>query len=151
VTGDPAIEARIRTAQIVAGGLVMGVLTFTAVVVALVVTGAMGSPPAAGLASLPVFGAFGAAVLLVVTPVVRRRILETGPAGDRDTVVGRWFTATIVAMALREGAGILGLALSLVAGSATWAAAFGVASVAAIILSWPRGEDLRERLRRLPS
>jgi hypothetical protein len=65
-------------------------------------------------------------------------------------VAGRWFTATIVAMALREGAGILGLTLSLLAGSATWAVAFGVASVAAMILSWPRGEDLRERLRRLP-
>ena len=149
MSGDDTVEGRIRAAQIVVAALAMGVLTFTGVVVGLVMAGTIGVP-APALASLPLYGAGGAALLLALAPVVRRQILGAGAPKDRDTVIGRWFTATIASMALREGAGIVGIALSLVAGSATWAVVFGVASVGAMVLSWPRGDDLRERLRRLP-
>ena len=150
MSGDATVEERIRAAQIVVAALAMGVLTFTGVVVGLVATGGTAPVAGAGMASLPLYGAPVAAILLALAPVVRRRILDSGPARDRAQAVGRWSTATIVSMALREGAGILGLVLSLLAGSATWAVVFGVASVGAMVLSWPRGDDLRERLRRLP-
>jgi hypothetical protein len=150
VSGDQTVEQRIRAAQIVVAALAMGVLIFTGVVVGLVATGGMITGPDPDLASLPLYGAPVAALLLAVAPVVRRRILDSGPAPDRPSAVARWSTATTVSMALREGAGLLGLVLSVLAGSATWAVVFGVASVGAMVLSWPRGDDLRERLRRLP-
>jgi len=150
VSDDASVDGRIRKAQTLVAALAMGVLTFTGFVVGVVATGTM--PPAtdAGLASLPLYGAPVAAILLAIAPMVRRRILDSAPERDPSTAVARWFTATIVSMALREGAGLLGLVLSLLAGSATWAVVFGVASVGAMVLSWPRGRDLRERLRRIP-
>lgn len=150
MSGDSTADGRIRTAQTLVAALATGVLTFTGFVVGVVAMGTM--PPAAdaGMASLPMYGAPVAAILLALAPMVRRRIIDSGAVTDRSTTVARWFTATIVSMALREGAGLLGVVLSLLAGSATWAVVFGVASVGAMVLSWPRGNDLRERLRRLP-
>lgn len=148
---DPGgIEQRIRTVQIIAFALVLGVLMFTGVAVAMILAelmttgGELFGPGFLGFVALVV------ALLLVLAPMLRRRVLESGERPtDADAVLDRWMTATLVGMAVREGAGLMGVALALVSGSLPWILAFGLASAAAMILGWPRAGEVRERIRRI--
>lgn len=148
---DPAaLAVRIRTVQLVVAALALGVLIFTGVSVGLITAGVMGSGVSAG-PTLPLFAALVAALLLALAPVLRRHIADPARAGDEDGFVTRWASATIVAAALREGAGLLGITVSMIVGSAMWALAFGVASLAAIGLGWPQADDLKRRIRKVES
>ena len=142
-------DPRIRQVHIVSGGLAAGVLAYTGIAAALVVSGAWTD---AVLADSTVLAAVALAValLLVLAPVLRRRILEgREPPGDADEVLSRWVGASILGMALRDGAGVLGVTAGLLAASVPWILGFGIAALAAMGLAWPRGDEVRERMRRL--
>ncbi|HZD06018.1 MAG TPA: hypothetical protein VE173_14000 [Longimicrobiales bacterium] len=148
---DPAwIEQRMRTVQIIVLALVLGVVMFTGVAVAMIVAGLMSSGGELFGPGFLGFVALVVAVLLVLAPLLRRRVLESGESPqDEDAVLDRWMTATVVGMAVREGAGLMGVALALVSGSIPWTLIFGLASAAAMVLGWPRAEEVRERIRRI--
>jgi hypothetical protein len=142
------VEARIRTLQVIVAALATGVFTYTTVAVGLISTGALGTGGVTLGTAAPGAVALGVALLFALAPVVRRRVLHAGPAADGDQILARWFSASLVAMALREGAGLLGITVSLLAGSVPWVLGFGLASVAAMGLAWPRGDEVRDRVRR---
>ncbi|HSR43033.1 MAG TPA: hypothetical protein VLL48_12690 [Longimicrobiales bacterium] len=145
--GDP-VETAVRQLHVMAGAFMGGVLVYTAMAVWVVRAGALGLGAEIGGEVLGLVGLV-AALLLVLAPVVRRRILAAGRPEDRGELTALWIRGSIAGLAVREGAGLLGITISLLAGSVPWILGFGLASVAAMGLAWPRGEELREAIRRL--
>lgn len=102
-----------------------------------------GSLPPKLLPESQVLGIFAAAlVLLVAAPSVKRALLKRTEAefeGDRERWLAAWSTATIVAFALREGAGVIGFALALLNGNPWWSWATGAAALLAMFMDRPQG------------
>lgn len=142
------VEKRVRQLQIIVGAMAGGVFLYTIVAAALVMGGIMGGDGAFGNI-VPPLTALVVVLLLALAPVVRRRMLESGRAADTDEVVQRWGNATIVGHALREGAGLLGVTIGLVTGSVAWILGLGVVSLTAMLLGWPRGDEVQQHVRRL--
>ena len=141
------LERALRIVRVLTAALSLGVAVLAGVVVFLAggeLAVADGPPLDPGL--LPSAG--GAGILLLgLAPVVGGRVASGGET--RDEAVQSWLTGRILALALRDGVGVVGLAVGLLAGSVPWALGFAAASVASMALAWPRGDDLEDRLRRL--
>ena len=144
-------DRRPRVMAIITAALMMGVLFFTGTVAVLLTVGGFQPVAAPFTKTLLTFAAFAGGIAVLVAPMLRSRLIESPPGSDEDAIARRWTTGTLVAMALREFAGLQGLVFSLLAGSLPWALGFGLASVAAMGLAWPRGDDLADRLRRATS
>lgn len=141
------VDQTARTVTILAGAFAASVLAFMIVAAFLVASGVFSEGSPAILELLPVIGVTLLA-LPVAAPVVARKIIEA--AGDTvDDVLRGWTQAHTVAMAMREGMGLAGVTLALVAGSVPWIVGFGAVSLAAIALGWPRRTELEERVRRV--
>lgn len=140
------VDQTARTVTILAGAFAASVLAFAVVAAVLVASGVFSEGSPAILELLPIIGVTLLA-LPVAAPVVGRKIIEA--AGDTvDEVLQGWTQGHIVAMAMREGMGLAGITLALVAGSVPWIVGFGAVSLAAILLGWPRRTELEERVRR---
>jgi len=106
----PLLATQIRVIQIVVGALIAGVLAFATVVI---VTGALQKAPQGHFLSYISVG-FGTlmAILHVLVPAfVERAGLANQPVGaDPSMLCGVFFTRTIIAAALLEGAAMLSIA-----------------------------------------
>jgi hypothetical protein len=89
---------------------------------------------------------FAGLALLVVAPSVKRAIFKRADAegfdGDAGRRIAAWQKATIVAFALREAGGLIGLMLTAVTGSPGWILGLGSAALIAMAMDWPRREPL---------
>lgn len=141
-------DEQLRTLQTIVGSLVLGVGLFAGVAVYLIRSGTFGETGA--LIALEAVGVV-VVVLLLTAPLVASRLKDAPAGADRDTVYQRFQTGTIVGMALREGAGLMGGILAMLSGSLPWLLGLTGVSMLAMILAWPRRDDLEERLRQVGS
>jgi len=151
VTGllpEEMVERAVQQQRLIAVALMAGVAIFAGVTLFLLLAGEVqvdtGALPAAVLPA----AALGAIVLMGMAPIVQRKVSEAPAGADGRTILERWRSANIVGLAIREGAGLTGIALSLVAGSVTWLLAFTFAALATMALAWPTRGEVEERLRR---
>ncbi len=78
-------------------------------------------------------------VLLVFAPAVQRAILKRYEAeGDPGALATGYSTATLVAFALREAAGLLGFLLALLTANPWWSWGLGGAALIAMVMDRPR-------------
>lgn len=82
--------------------------------------------------------------LLVAAPSVKRAIFKRADAegfdGNPEKRCAAWQKATIVAFALREAGGLIGLVLTAITGSPGWIWGLGSAALIAMALDWPKRE-----------
>jgi hypothetical protein len=87
-----------------------------------------------------------ALVLLVSSPAVKGAVFKRADAegfgGDPLKRFAAFQTATIVANALREAAGVIGFVLALLSGNLWWSWGLGAAAVIAILMDWPKAEQV---------
>jgi len=134
----------LRVGRLIVLAMVMGISTFAVVATVLQAGGAVEGglvPP--GILPL-VAGAV--LILLFTAPIVRRVVWESAQP-PLEELPQRWLTALLVASAVREGAGLLGIVLGMLAGSTFWILAMGGAAVASLALTFPRGEELESEIR----
>lgn len=146
----------VRTGRTIILAMTGGIALFTVVASVLVAGEMAGGIPLPvseggtdGAGWNPVLIAVGVAifVMLLTAPVVRRAVQESGSPSPAE-LPNRWLTALLVASAVREGAGLLGIVLGLLAGSVTFIVGAGAVTVLAFLLSFPRGEELEATVRR---
>ncbi|MFY9819951.1 MAG: hypothetical protein WAM82_01115 [Thermoanaerobaculia bacterium] len=110
--------------------------------VAITVLWLSGSLPPKVLPESEILGTFAAAlVMLVAAPSVKRAILKRTEAefeGNRERWMTAWSTATLLAFALREGAGLVGFVLALLNGNPWWSWATGAAALTAMFVDRPQ-------------
>ena len=129
-----------RRLLILCGAIALSLVMVNVVLAILLVAGSLPSqspPPALP----PVM--FGIGLLLLVTaPSVTRAVFNRAEAEgfEGEARAKAWTTATIVASALREAAGLLGFVLSLLTADPWWSWGLGGAALLAMILDRPRRE-----------
>ncbi|HSS50543.1 MAG TPA: hypothetical protein VLX28_16525 [Thermoanaerobaculia bacterium] len=131
---------RLRRLRTICGALALSVVLMNVVITFLWLSGSL--PPKI-LPESEILGTFAAALLmLVAAPSVKRTILKRTEAefeGDRDRWLIAWSTGTLLAFALREGAGLIGFVLALLNGNAWWSWATGAAALLAMFVDRPQG------------
>ncbi|MBW3533971.1 MAG: hypothetical protein KY453_01935 [Gemmatimonadetes bacterium] len=132
----------------ICGALVLGVALFAAVVTWLFLDGTAPLSPGVLPGPALVVAASLAAAILLAAPTLERRLGESPSSASMDEVATRFQTGATVGFALREGAGLLGLVLSLLGGTLPWALAFAGGSLEAMALAWPKRAELEARLRK---
>jgi len=130
---------RSRRLQIVCGAMALSVVLANVVLTALWLSGSLPPKPQPPAVPLALFAV--SLVLLVAAPAVKRAILKRYEAegfdGDRDRLLAALSTATIVAFALREAAGLLGFGLALLTGNPWWSWGLGGAALLAMFVDRP--------------
>jgi hypothetical protein len=101
-----------------------------------------GLPGSVGLA-LAVAGV----ALLIVAPVVQRKVRESARGTTPAGAVNAFRVSTVVGFALREAAAVLGLVLAILTGNPLWCYGLSAAALAAMMLGWPTRDKL-ERFAR---
>lgn len=93
--------------------------------------------------------AVAALALLVAAPALRSVLMRQAREEARtvDEVLARHRAAAVVGYALREGAGVVGLVLSLLSGELAWCLALGALATLALLGAWPRQERVEEDAR----
>lgn len=141
-------DERFRVLHIIVGSLILGVVLFAAVAAWLITSGTF----ADFISPIPLEAVgVGVVALIFLAPVLAGKAKEAPPDADRDTVFMQFQTGTIVGMAVREGAGLMGGVLALLAGSLPWLVGLAGASVLSMVLAWPKRDELEERLGRARS
>jgi hypothetical protein len=90
----------------------------------------------------------GVAMLLLLAPVLRRRLERHPRTAGPDVIAQRWQLGWIVGQALKEAVGLFGLVLALLAGALTWALAFALISIVSMAMTPPWDHELRLRIHR---
>ena len=112
----------------------------------LMVLRASGSPPTGLADPLPLVLFAGGLVLLGAAPALKRAVFKRADAegfgGELKKRLAAYQTATIVAFAFREAAGLLGFVLALTTGNLWWSWGLGGAALIAMALDWPKREHL---------
>ena len=139
------ITARVRRLRVIWLALMFSVATFYLVVWFLLKrSGATefraipGLVPAAGIV----------AAILLLAPIIRRRLEAAPRTAGPEEIASRWATGWLVGQAIKEAVGILGLVIALLAGSTSWALGFAIASVASMIMTPPWEHEVRLRIHR---
>jgi hypothetical protein len=142
---EDQIRAVVKRLRILWAGMLMGVVTFAIVVWILIRRGGIGRPMDSGMmATLAVI----VALVLLVAPLVRRRLETTRRGASPAEIAQRWQVAWIVGQGIKEGVGIAGLVIGLLAGSTAWALGFAAASLGSMIMTPPWEHELRLRIHR---
>ena len=113
----------------------------------------MGAEPVGGLPpGLPLSLTMAAIVLIILASRLRtgllRRAAAPWAAPGPAAAFAAYRHATLVSFALLEGAGVLGLVLALITGSARNGLVLCAASLAAMLVRWPRAGELARVGRR---
>lgn len=146
----PPPAETLAQSQVIAGALAAAVVVYA--VVAWVVADLLGGEGLTGGLAAPVPGVLVAvaAAVLLVAPVVERRVIApprggSRPAADADgaaSVVERYRLAKLVGFALREAAAVLGLVVGLTTGEPRWTWGIAAGTLLLMALAWPRAADL---------
>ena len=97
-------------------------------------------PPKTALPQAVLLGMFAfSLMILVAAPSIQRAILKRYEAeGNPGALATGYTTATIVAFALREAAGLLGFLLALLTGNPWWSWGLSGAALIAMFMDRPR-------------
>ena len=133
------VDTRFRVILVLWGSLLMGVTLFAAVVWALT-SGYLGSWTPTMEPGL-VKNLLSAPVLLMVVGIFFRRG-DIDASGDPEAYIQRYQTRILIASAMQEGGGLMGLVLCLLAGMPGWALAMWALTAVAMIMSRPDRADL---------
>lgn len=134
-----------RQLQVMTLALLSGMLLFGAVVAGLSLSGATAPAPAQPL--LRIGAAVAGLLLLVTAQVVGPLMSRTTAHATAPEVARSLWTGVVVAMALREGAGLLGGVVGFVTGDLLVMTALLVAAVVTMLLGVPGREEIERRLR----
>lgn len=138
------IDARFRTIFMLWASLLSGVTIFTVVVVALT-TGRLGNWTPSLHPDL-VLKALAIPVLLMAGGIAFRR-RELDLTGEESVVLQRYQMQVLVAGAMQEGGGVLGLILCLLGGMPSWAIAVWGMTAIAMNMTRPQRSEL-DRIHR---
>jgi hypothetical protein len=129
-----ADKQRLRTLSIGCGALMASCVLLAGVgyVLSTVLTGPVSVDP---LVTNVLLG-LGAAEL-VGSSLMRSMLLRAASAANP---VARWFTANIVAMAMRQGAAVMGLVVTILTHEPVWAAALAGVALMGMATSFPTTE-----------
>jgi F0F1-type ATP synthase membrane subunit c/vacuolar-type H+-ATPase subunit K len=148
--GDPkgAPDTALAQLQVIAAALASAVAIYA--FVAWLILDLLGREALAGGLPAPLPGVLVAvaAVLLLLAPVVERRLAAPArPAADAapravDDPVERYRLAKVVGFALREAAAVVGLVVGLTTGDVRWTWGICLGTLVLMGLAWPRAADL---------
>lgn len=137
-------QGRLNQLRIICLALVMSVVMINVVLLVLKASGDF--PPPSIQPPVPLVLFTVALVLLVSSPAVKGAVFKRADAegfgGDPLKRLAAFQTATIVANAMREAAGIIGFLLALMSGNLWWSWGLGAAAVIAILMDWPKAEQV---------
>lgn len=142
---ESRIELHLRQVQLVVGAVAASSALLGLVVFLLATNGQL-RPLSPDAEKIQLVFAPLAVALLGVAPAMKRAIFKraeaAGFAGDAERWLTAHRTAVIVAAALREGAAILGLLMSLLGGQPRWSYIFSALAVIALLVDWPKASEL---------
>ena len=129
--------------------LPVGVVMFGVVGYVIVSSGSIESlGPPFGTALLTAAAAVGLLVIFLVGRAVNAAQARGPLRSSADAI--RWFSmTTLVPLAVREGVGLFGIVLGILAGSTSWIVVFTVGAVTSMFMAMPRQEGLEVLARRL--
>ena len=134
-------EMSLRQLRIVWGAMIGGTVTYTAVVYVLTATGTV-EMAAFGQDIMNIVGAV-VMLQMVGAVVLRRRLVAAIPShAEPDVRRSRYASATIIALALMEGGGLLLITFGMMTGSATWVLAGGGAAAVLMLFARPSEDEI---------
>jgi len=133
------LDRRYTVILLIWASLLGGVVLFAGIAWALG-GGLLGEPWETSLPSTVALPMLGLSVVLMVAGIVLRRA-RWGPREAADPFLA-FQQRTIVAWAVQEGGGLLGICLSLVAGRPAWILAMGALAAFALLLTRPGRDEL---------
>lgn len=139
---EPDASKALATARVITAALAMACVLY--VLVAQLVLSSQQAPPTVDQPLLVPLLLTMAAMGLLAAPFVRSAMIRRTEARGLTP----WFVSVVVGHALREGAAVMGLVLTLMTGRMWPVMACAGVAVGAILLAWPRRDDLEEHLRR---
>jgi hypothetical protein len=142
VSLDPEARRALATARVLTTALALSCVLY-ALVAWLVRGQRQPLPPESRLLFTAVMIAL-AGMGILAAPFVRSAMIRRTDARGLPA----WFVSVIVAQALREGAAVIGLVLSLLTGALWPALLCSLVAITAILQDFPRSEDLASHLRR---
>jgi hypothetical protein len=144
--GNSIVATTARTTTILWLALMAGVALYAGVATYLSISQPIG-PGAGGIPGILLWAAVAyLAASVVASPVVERAIASGGSPSNPEAIARAWQTEKIVGLAIRESAGLLGITVALLIGSGPWAILFGAATVIAMAMVRPSGEELARRI-----
>lgn len=144
------ILSTVRAARVMWLALMAGVGIYAAIAWYLA-RGGMAAPGGEGAPRILLWVALAYMVASIfAAPVVERAIRQNATATVPAEVARAWQTEKIVGLAIREGAGLLGVTVALLLGSGPWAIVFGAGAIGTIFLTRPDEADLGRRLEGAP-
>jgi hypothetical protein len=135
----------VKRLRILWGAMLLSVAMFACVVWVLVRRGGIGRPFEQN--QLTVLAVI-VALLLLLAPVVRRRVETTRRGASPDEIARQWQVGWIVGQAMKEGVGLFGLVIGLLAGSTAWVIGFAIASLSSMVMTPPWEHEIRLRINR---
>lgn len=150
--GGGAASAHIFRVRLLTFALAGGLALIAGGGVAVLATGTLGAP----LADLPeagtwMVGLYVAASLLAARILHRKILGAIGGGASREEILERHFRSVTVAMALREGSGVLGAVWGTLTGSLPWLLVLSAPPLLTMVLAWPGRREVADLLRRQPS
>lgn len=149
---EQRIERSLKLSRIVFAAMLATIVIYVGIAFAIVHTDAMVPPPALASAPLshPLFLALAgmAVVMLVITPILRARMLPARGSGDAKQALARIRAADILSWALCEAIAIFGLMLTLLSYEIVFVLGFSGVSAAAMLAYAPSRARLEELVHR---
>ena len=139
------VAAEMRVLTIIGASLMGGVATLTGIVWYLLTFGGFVTFDLPRVASQAALGVF--LLSLPLAPLLRGKVDPPDPDGSPAEIAGRYRAGAIVAFAVREGAGLIGILASLLVGAPNWVLGYGGATLLVMAFGWPSAAELRARLR----
>ena len=130
-----------NTLRLIWAAMIAGVVFYTLLVVGLTLAG-MGP---AGAVSPSILTYAGAAVMVYMASGVftrRRLVAQIDQTGSAEERIAAYTLATIIGIGLTESGGLGLVSLALLAGSASWALAGGLATVFLMLMARPDGAEV---------
>jgi hypothetical protein len=136
--GDPRFAREANTLKLLAGAFAASVVVYAGI--AWFLTGeaaAAGFVPPGLPEPLPWVLAGAAIALLLVAPLAEARLRSAGAGQPPERALSAFRLATVVGLAMREAAALLGLVIAVTTGRALWSFALCAAAAVAMAGAWP--------------
>jgi len=138
------LNKQLRILQLISFGLIAGVIFFAVVVVFMIQQG-VGSTTTLDI-PMPLIAAVALVVLLAapqVTDVIRNRA-----AKNEEDALQNFFNSCVVAQAVREGVGLMGIVFAFVMGDLMWVLIFATVTAATMLVGLPNRSVMEEVVRK---
>lgn len=144
----PELAREVALLAVIAGALAASVLVYAGVGWFLTSEAMAAGFEPAGLPG-SVSTALGVAgfALLLIAPVVERKLREASRGAAPAEAVAAFRRATVVGFALREAAALFGLLIAIFTGEPLWCFGLALAALVAMIAAWPSRGKLERFVR----